>query len=58
MSNVSDDTFVGNSVSDPLGQGGAIEQDFGNILTLADDTITGKSRDQRKAGLTMKVEAR
>jgi IPT/TIG domain len=41
MNNVSDDTFVGNSVSDPLGQGGAIEQDSGDILTLADDTITG-----------------
>ncbi len=39
MSNVSDDTFVGNSVSDPLGQGGAIEQNYGNIVTLADDTI-------------------
>jgi hypothetical protein len=41
VNNVSDDTFVGNSVSDPLGQGGAIEQDSGNIVTLADDTITG-----------------
>jgi hypothetical protein len=41
MSSVSDDTFVGNTVSDPLGQGGAIEQDNGNILRLADDTITG-----------------
>jgi hypothetical protein len=41
ISQLTDDTFAGNSVSDGLGQGGAIEQDSAAIGLLANDTIIG-----------------
>lgn len=41
ISTLTNDTFAGNSVSDSLGQGGAIEQDDATIGLLANDTIIG-----------------